>query len=51
MSNAALKYADAKGGVILEAIAYLILAFLTIALAVLTVKTLKILFNGKLLSN
>ncbi|XCY75259.1 SLAC1 anion channel family protein [Pseudomonas sp. CBR-F] len=51
LSNAALKYADAKGGVILEAIAYLILAFLTIALAVLTVKTLKILFNGKLLSN
>lgn len=51
LSNAALKYADAKGGVILEAIAYLILAFLTIALAVLTVKTLKILFNGKLLSS
>ncbi|MFP5499179.1 MAG: SLAC1 anion channel family protein [Gammaproteobacteria bacterium] len=51
LSNAALKYADAKGGVILEAIAYLILAFLTIALAVLTVKTLKILFNGKLLCN
>ncbi|QQD52565.1 SLAC1 anion channel family protein [Pseudomonas fluorescens BBc6R8] len=51
LSNAALKYADAKGGVIPEAIAYLILAFLTIALAVLTVKTLKILFNGKLLSN
>lgn len=51
LSNAALKYADAKGGVILEAIAYLILAFLTIALTVLTVKTLKILFNGKLLSN
>lgn len=51
LSNAALKYADAKGGMILEAIAYLILAFLTIALAVLTVKTLKILFNGKLLSN
>ncbi len=51
LSNAALKYADAKGGVILEAIAYLILAFLTIALAVLTVKTLKILFNGTLLSN
>ncbi|NWC99481.1 C4-dicarboxylate ABC transporter [Pseudomonas sp. P7779] len=51
LSNAALKYADAKGSVILEAIAYLILAFLTIALAVLTVKTLKILFNGKLLSN
>ncbi|NWD61826.1 MULTISPECIES: SLAC1 anion channel family protein [unclassified Pseudomonas] len=51
LSNAALKYADAKGGVILEVIAYLILAFLTIALAVLTVKTLKILFNGKLLSN
>ncbi|NWB06410.1 C4-dicarboxylate ABC transporter [Pseudomonas sp. G5001] len=51
LSNAALKYADAKGSVILEAIAYLILAFLSIALAVLTVKTLKILFNGKLLSN
>ncbi|NWB51438.1 SLAC1 anion channel family protein [Pseudomonas sp. F8002] len=51
LSNAALKYADAKGGAILEAIAYLILAFLTIALAVLTVKTLKILFNGKLLSS
>jgi tellurite resistance protein len=51
LSNAALKYADAKGGVILEAIAYLILAFLTIALVVLTVKTLKFLFNGKLLSN
>lgn len=51
LSNAALKYADAKGGVILEAIAYLILAFLTIALAVLTVETLKILFNGKLLSS
>lgn len=51
LSNAALKYAYAQDSIVLSAVAYLILAFLTIALAVLTVKTLKILFNGKLLSN
>ncbi|MNP69289.1 potassium-tellurite ethidium and proflavin transporter [compost metagenome] len=50
LSNAALKYAYAQDSIVLSAVAYLILAFLTIALAVLTVKTLKILFNGKLLS-
>jgi tellurite resistance protein len=51
LSNAALKYAAVQQNIVLTTVAYLILAFLTVALAVLTVKTVKILFNGKLLSN
>ena len=51
LSNAALKYADAKQSVLLTLIAYGLVAFLTIALAVLFVKTLKMLFDGRLLAS
>lgn len=51
LSNAALKYADAKQSVVLTVIAYGLVVFLTIALAVLFVKTLKMLFDGRLLAN
>lgn len=49
LSNAALKYAAMAGGWLPPAIAWIILVFLTVALLLLTVRTLHILFNGKLL--
>ncbi|MDU9405182.1 SLAC1 anion channel family protein [Pseudomonas sp. zfem004] len=51
LSNAALKYAHAQDNTVLMAIAVLILLFLTVALSVLTVKTLSSLVRGKLLAN
>ena len=51
LSNAALKYAHAQDSTLLMAIAAVILLFLTVALFVLTVKTLASLFSGKLLAN
>lgn len=51
LSNAALKFADTQQSTALIVLSYFILAFLSIALIILTIKTLKILFNGKLLSN
>lgn len=51
LSNAALKYAHAQNNTVLMAIAVLILLFLTVALSVLTVKTLSSLVRGKLLAN
>ena len=50
LSNAALKYAHAQGGLPLQVIAWAILLFLTVALAVLTWKTLGSLVRGKLLA-
>jgi tellurite resistance protein len=50
LSNAALKYASVNGSTPLMVLAGLILAFLTIAIAVLFVRTLHSLFSGKLLS-
>lgn len=50
LSNAALKYASVNGSIPLTVLAGLILAFLTIAIAVLFVRTLHSLFSGKLLS-
>jgi tellurite resistance protein len=50
LSNAALKYAAVHQDPPLHLIAALILAFLTIALSVLTVRTLRISVNGKLLT-
>jgi len=50
LSNAALKYASVNGSMPLLVLAGLILAFLTIAIAVLFVRTLYSLFSGKLLS-
>jgi len=51
LSNAALKFADTQQSTVLIILSYAILALLTIALAILTFKTLRILFNGKLLSS
>ncbi|MDM3886831.1 SLAC1 anion channel family protein [Pseudomonas sp. BCRC 81390] len=51
LSNAALKYAHAQNNTVLMAIAVLILLFLTVAVSVLTVKTLSSLVRGKLLAN
>jgi len=51
LSNAALKYAHAQDNSLLMVIAAVILLFLTVALTVLLVKTLKSLFSGKLLAN
>jgi len=50
LSNAALKYASVNGSMPLMWLAGLILAFLSIAIAVLFVRTLHSLFSGKLLS-
>ena len=50
LSNAALKYASVNGSTPLMILAGLILAFLTVAIAVLFVRTLHSLFSGKLLS-
>lgn len=50
LANAALKYANAQGGLALELIAWAILLFLSAALAVLTWKTLASLIRGKLLA-
>ncbi|MNZ47181.1 Tellurite resistance protein TehA [compost metagenome] len=50
LSNAALKYAEMKDSLPLQVIAWAILVFLSIALAVLTVKTLASLARGKLLA-
>ncbi|WP_308634571.1 SLAC1 anion channel family protein [Paenibacillus silvisoli] len=49
LSNAALKYADFTGSLPLKAVAAFLLALLSIVLTVLFVRTLIILFNGKLL--
>lgn len=51
LSNAALKYAHAQDNTLLMVVAAVILLFLTVALSVLTVKTLISLFSGKLLAN
>ncbi len=51
LSNAALKYAHVQDNAVLMFIAAVILLFLTVALAVLTIKTLASLFSGKLLAN
>jgi tellurite resistance protein len=48
LANAALKYAQLRGTAPLWAIALLLLGLLSVALAVLTVRTLRIAFNGKL---
>ncbi|MDH4612186.1 SLAC1 anion channel family protein [Pseudomonas sp. BN102] len=50
LANAALKYAQAQGGLPLQLIAWVILVFLTLSLAVLTWKTLVSLVRGKLLA-
>lgn len=50
LANAALKYAQVQGGLPLQLIAWAILVFLTLALAVLTWKTLGSLVRGKLLA-
>jgi tellurite resistance protein len=50
LSNAALKYAAAENTSVLHGIAGIILAILTVAIAVLFVRTLHILANGKLLA-
>jgi tellurite resistance protein len=50
LSNAALKYAGAVQGQLLWGIAIAILTFLSIAIAVLFVRTLHLLFSGKLLA-
>ncbi len=50
LANAALKYADAQGSLPLQVIAWAILLFLSVALAVLTWKTLASLVRGKLLA-
>jgi tellurite resistance protein len=48
LANAALKYAQLRATAPLWTIAVLLLGMLTVALAVLTVRTLRIAFNGKL---
>jgi tellurite resistance protein len=50
LSSAALKYASVHATLPLEALAGALLVFLTGALLVLTVRTVHILFNGRLLS-
>ncbi|SFD75510.1 tellurite resistance protein [Paenibacillus catalpae] len=50
LSNAAIKYALFVDSWLLTAISAIILALLSIVLAVLFIRTLKILFNGKLLN-
>ncbi|MCY1404831.1 hypothetical protein D9M71_200530 [compost metagenome] len=50
LANAALKYAHMQGGVPLQVIAWGSLLFLSVALAVLTWKTLASLARGKLLA-
>lgn len=48
--NAALKYAEFRGSAPLWILATVLLGALSLALAILTVRTLHILFNGKLLA-
>ncbi|HZW19740.1 SLAC1 anion channel family protein [Noviherbaspirillum sp.] len=50
LANAALKYAAVSGTWVLSLIAAVILFILSVAIAVLFVRTLHILFNGKLLA-
>jgi tellurite resistance protein len=50
LSNAALHYAAVRAGWPLQAIAMALLAFLTMVLAVLTVRTLRIAIDGRLLA-
>lgn len=50
LANAALKYADATGSAALAVLAAALLAFLTLAIAALLLRTLQALFSGKLLS-
>lgn len=49
LSNAALKYADATGSAMLAWLAAALLAFLTAAIAILAVRTVHSLYQGKLL--
>jgi tellurite resistance protein len=49
LSNAALKYAAARQTIVLDYLAGALLVVVTIAIAVLFVRTLRILMNGKLL--
>ncbi|CAN7503296.1 SLAC1 anion channel family protein [Pseudoduganella sp. LjRoot289] len=49
LASAALKYADATGSAVLTALAAGLLAFLSVTIAVLLVRTLHALFSGKLL--
>lgn len=49
LASAALKYADASGSGVLTLLAALLLAFLSVVIAVLLVRTLHALFSGKLL--
>ncbi|RSZ45915.1 MULTISPECIES: SLAC1 anion channel family protein [unclassified Variovorax] len=48
LANAALKYAELRASVALWVVALVLLAALNVALAVLTVKTVRIALNGKL---
>ncbi|HEY9024749.1 MAG TPA: SLAC1 anion channel family protein [Burkholderiaceae bacterium] len=50
LTNAALKYAAARGSMALTAIAIALLGFLTLAIAVLAWRTARIALNGRLLS-
>jgi tellurite resistance protein len=50
LSIAALKYASVQGGWCTTIVAALVLAAVTVVIAVLFVRTLVIVFNGKLLS-
>jgi len=50
LAIAALKYAQAQGGAVLWGLAIALLGALTVALAVLTVRTLRIALNGQLFS-
>ena len=50
LANAALRYAELRGSLPLWVIAIALLGLLSLAMAVLTVRTLRIAFNGKLLA-
>ena len=50
LANAALRYAELRDSMPLWAIAVALLGLLSLAMAVLTVRTLRIAFNGKLLA-
>jgi len=51
LSNAALKYADAQQSLFLSLVAYGLLVFLTLALAVMLVKTVKMALDGRLFAS
>jgi len=48
LANAALQYAESRGTVPLMILAMVLLGVLSVVLAVLTVRTMRIVFNGKL---